>query len=172
MQRLLQYGEDPATYPLIHMVVKRTAAERPEMHKWTQVQEEGPADKAVLDANARHRASVVKAEQRRQIKNSLMWLRETVRQPLDINTNRSPTPRLLINFIIILATWRTHGRLKLKLLPHASGCPAFALLLQRSLAGLCCMPEVAWAAASCCSVLVVQSEGLGATAQATADPPC
>ena len=54
-----------------------------------QVQEEDFADKAALDAAARHRASVVKAEQRRQIKNALMWLHETVRQPLDINVNRS-----------------------------------------------------------------------------------
>ena len=31
----------------------------------------------------------MKAEQRRQIKNALMWLRESVRQPLDLNVNRS-----------------------------------------------------------------------------------
>ncbi len=31
---------------------------------------------------------MVKAEQRRQIKNALMWLRETVRQPLHLNVNR------------------------------------------------------------------------------------
>ena len=53
-----------------------------------QVQEEDFADKAALDAAARHRASVVKAEQRRQIKNALLWLRETVRQPLHFNVNR------------------------------------------------------------------------------------
>ena len=53
-----------------------------------QVQEEDFADKAALDAAARHRASVVKAEQRRQIKNALMWLREAVRQPLHLNVNR------------------------------------------------------------------------------------
>ena len=51
--------------------------------------DEGPPDKAALDAASRHRASVVKAEQRRQIKNALMWLRESVRQPLDLNINRS-----------------------------------------------------------------------------------
>ena len=55
----------------------------------TQVLDEGFPDKAALDAASRHRASVVKAEQRRQIKNALMWLRESVRQPLDLNVNRS-----------------------------------------------------------------------------------
>ena len=49
----------------------------------------GFPDKASVDAATRHRASVVKAEQRRQIKNALMWLRESVRQPLDLNVNRS-----------------------------------------------------------------------------------
>jgi hypothetical protein len=53
-----------------------------------QVPEEAFADKAALDAAARHRASVVKAEQRRQIKNALLWLRGTVRQPLEFNANR------------------------------------------------------------------------------------
>ncbi len=53
-----------------------------------QVPEEDSVDKAALDAAARHRASVVKAEQRRQIKNALLWLRSTVRQPLEFNVNR------------------------------------------------------------------------------------
>lgn len=53
-----------------------------------QVPEEDFADKAALDAAARHRASVVKAEQRRQIKNALLWLHGTVRQPLEFNANR------------------------------------------------------------------------------------
>lgn len=51
--------------------------------------EEEKAEETAASVAAQKKAAVVRAERRRQLKNALLWQRESVRTPLDLNTTRS-----------------------------------------------------------------------------------
>lgn len=67
------------------------------MQEKERAEEAEKVEEAAAGVAAQRKAGVVRAERRRQLKNALLWQRDSMRTPLDLNTTRWVDPPAPIN---------------------------------------------------------------------------